>query len=373
MENKEKFSLKDYLFNIPKVEKIAGEIHSVYPDFNKQAFIDDVISEFPKLELKARIDHIRDMFHNYLPDDYETALKILLQSLPAELDPEKTDDDFGDFIYAPHLEFVARFGIDKKYLELSLTSIKEMTKRFSAENAIRFFINAHPEETLAILERWSNDDNYHVRRLCSEGTRPKLPWSPKINIPAERAVPILDNLFYDKTRYVTRSVANHLNDISKKDKELVLKILKRWKESKKQNDREMNYIINHALRTLIKEGDPDTMKFLGLKEMVCELSDFRMDKKVEMNSRLNFSFELKTDSPGEIILDYVIWFINRNGSGKKVFKLKRTIVEKGEALQVKKSHLLIENMTTRKLFRGAHRFELQLNGKVIKQEVFELI
>jgi len=373
MENKEKFSLKDYLFNIPKVEKITGEIHSVYPDFNKQAFIDDVISEFPKLELKARIDHIRDMFHNYLPDDYGTALKILLQSLPAELDPEKTDDDFGDFIYAPHLEFVAGYGIEKRYLELSLSAIKEMTKRFSAENAIRFFINAHPEETMATLERWSNDDNYHVRRLCSEGTRPKLPWSPKINIPAESAVPILENLFYDKTRYVTRSVANHLNDISKKDKKLVLEILKRWKTSKKQHDREMDYIINHALRSLIKEGDPDTMKFLGLKEMGYELSDFRIDKKVEMNSRLNFSFQLKTSSPGEIILDYVIWFINRNGSGKKVFKLKRTIVDKGEALQVKKSHLLIENMTTRKLFRGAHRFELQLNGKVIKQEVFELI
>ncbi|KAF0202299.1 MAG: hypothetical protein FD170_2025 [Bacteroidetes bacterium] len=373
MENKEKFSLKDYLFNIPKVEKIACEIHSVYPDFNKQAFIEDVISEFPKLELKARIDHIRDMMFKYLPDDYETALKILLQSLPAELDPEKTDDDFGDFIYAPHLEFVARYGIERKYLELSLSAIKEMTKRFSAENAIRFFINAHPEETMATLERWSNDDNYHVRRLCSEGTRPKLPWSPKINIPAEQAVPILDNLFYDKARYVTRSVANHLNDISKKDKKLVLEILKRWKASEKQNDREMDYIINHALRTLIKGGDPDTMKFLGLKEMGYELSDFRIDKRVEMNGRLNFSFVLKTDSPGEIILDYVIYFINRNGTGKKVFKLKRTILEKDQTLKIKKAHLLLENMTTRKLFRGVHRFELQLNGKVIKQEVFELI
>lgn len=373
MEKKEKFSLRDHLFNLDKVRKIAAEIHSVYPELDETEFIEEIITEFPRLELKARIDHIRDVMYKHLPDEYENALSVLLRSLPAALDPEKTDDDFGDFIYAPHLEYVAKYGIEKKHLDLSLCAIKKMTKRFSAENAIRFFINAHPGETLQTLQIWSLDKNYHVRRLCSEGTRPRLPWCPKIKIPAGSTVPILDNLFFDKARYVTRSVANHLNDISKTDKELVLETLKRWKKSGKQSPAEMDYIINHALRTLIKEGDQDTMAFLGIRQLKHRITDFYIDKTVEMNSRLNFSFQLKTDIPGEIILDYIIFFINKNGTGKKVFKLKRTNLEANETLHIKKSHQLLENMTTRKLFRGIHRFELQLNGHIIRQETFLLV
>lgn len=135
----------------------------------------------------------------------------------------------------------------------------------------------------------------------------------------------------------------------------------------------MDYIINHALRTLIKEGDQDTMAFLGIRQLKHKLTDFYIDKTVEMNSRLIFSFQLKTDIPGEIILDYIIFFINKNGTGKKVFKLKRTNLEANETLHIKKSHQLLENMTTRKLFRGIHRFELQLNGHIIRQETFLLV
>ena len=157
----------------------------------------------------------QECLKKYLPADYAEAVNILLKALPEPLNENRTDDDFGDFIYAPYSDFVAHYGCIEANLAFSLAALKEMTKRFSAEDAIRYFINAFPKETLKTLYAWTSDSNYHVRRLCSEGTRPKLPWSQKINIPPEDALPILHALFADKTRYVTRSVANHLNDIAK--------------------------------------------------------------------------------------------------------------------------------------------------------------
>ena len=132
---------------------------------------------FPTLELIQRIAHISSCLYEYLPDAYPAALDIILNSLPPALDPTKTDDDFGDFIFAPLSLFVATYGCTQNHLERSLQALKEITKRFSAEDAIRYFINAFPDETGSFLLGCAQDENYHVRRLASEGTRPKLPWS----------------------------------------------------------------------------------------------------------------------------------------------------------------------------------------------------
>lgn len=219
---KKKFSLKDFLFNPEKVNKIAHEIKKVYPAFNQKLFVTTTLKKFPQLELKARISWIRENLKNFLPDDYRKAVNILLKALPAPNDNTLTDNDFGEFIYAPYTDFVAQYGLAPQDLSFSLNAIREMTQRFSAEDSIRYFINAHPTQTLKELLKWSRDKHYHVRRLTSEGTRPKLPWAQKINISAHQALPILNNLFYDKARYVTRSVANHMNDISKAHPDLVL-------------------------------------------------------------------------------------------------------------------------------------------------------
>ena len=157
---------------------------------------------------------------------------------------------FGDFIYASYSEFVAKNGCVEERLQMSLDALYEITQRFSAEDAIRYFINARPQETLKQLLLWTSASHYHVRRLCSEGTRPKLPWSQKVNIPLTAPLEILSNLFYDTTRFVTRSVANHLNDISKSDAGLVIATLTKWRQSGNQRPQEMDYIVRHALRTL---------------------------------------------------------------------------------------------------------------------------
>ena len=177
---KKKFSLKDELFNTIKIDKISLEIQEVYADFEQEAFKAETLSLFPKLELKERIYHIRDMLAKYLPQDYKKATTILLNALPVKLDESKKDDDFGDFIYAPYSAFIAAYGCKREYLHFSLKALREITKRFSVEFDIRDFINAFPKETLAMLKVCSVSKNYHERRLASEGLRPKLPWAKKL-------------------------------------------------------------------------------------------------------------------------------------------------------------------------------------------------
>ncbi len=372
-----KFSLKDLLFNKEKVAKIADEISFVYPTFVKDEFIQTVINRFPELELKQRISWIAQTLRKYLPNDFQTATKILLKSLPPANDPTKIDDDFGDFIYAPYAEFVAKYGCSKSVLRFSLASLKEITQRFSAEDAIRYFINAFPDETMKELLNWSRDSHYHVRRLVSEGTRPKLPWAQKITIPIESALPILDNLYTDNTRFVTRSVANHLNDISKTNPELVLKTLEKWQASGRQNSKEMEYIVNHSLRTLIKQGYLPAFTFLKFSNNAeVALSNFEITSdKIKIGSLLNFSFTLTAMKDENILIDYIISFQNKKGlmNSQKVFKLKKLIMKEGEVIQIQKAHPMREQMTTRTLYPGGHNLEIQINGAILASRAFELI
>jgi 3-methyladenine DNA glycosylase AlkC len=248
--------LKDQLFTREKAGLIAGEIEHVHPAFRAEEFVADIVARFPELELKARIDWIATCLERHLPCEFRRAVGILVRSLPAPADPSLSDGDFGDFIYAPYAEYVARHGCTEEDLEFSLGALREITTRFSAEFAIRPLLDAFPDRVLATLLVWTADEHYHVRRLCSEGTRPRLPWAPNLALPYDAAIPVLDRLFYDPARYVTRSVANHVNDISKKDPHLALETLQRWRDSRRQQPREMAYVIRHAARTLVRAGHP---------------------------------------------------------------------------------------------------------------------
>lgn len=371
----QKVLLKDLLFNRKKVAQIAREIERVHPSFKVNGFVRDVLARFPDLELKARINWITKCLSVHLPGDYLSAVNILVRSLPTENDPELVDGDFGDFIYAPYADFVAKHGCTRRHLDFSLRALKEITTRFSAEDAIRPFLNAFPKETLRALRKWSRDRHYHVRRLCSEGTRPKLPWSQKITIPITAPIPILDNLFYDETRFVTRSVANHINDISKIDPDLAIKTLERWRESKKQDPKEMEYIVRHALRTLIKQGDPKAMRLLGYSDTPrVSVTDFTVPKRIAMNSALDFSFALHADEDTNIIADYIIRFQSKAGklTSQKVFKLKTVSLKKGQTAALRKRHMFREGMTTRTLYHGRHEIEIQINGKSYGKKSFQL-
>jgi len=373
---KKKFSLKDLLFNPEKVSKIAGEIKKVYPAFNQKLFIAATLKKFPQLELKARISWIRENLKNFLPDDYRRAVTILLKALPAPNDNTKTDNDFGDFIYAPYTDFVAQYGQSKNDVAFSLNAIREMTQRFSAEDSIRYFINHHPELTLKELLKWSRDKHYHVRRLASEGTRPKLPWAQKINLPVQKALPILNQLFYDPTRYVTRSVANHLNDISKVHPDLVLQTLARWKKSKKQNTAEMNYIVSHSLRTLIKDGNLKAVAMLNFSvNPQISVSNLNLSPQVvPIGNYLEFEFVVSAHQNERLHLGYTVYFQNKAGlmNSKKFFQIKKLEVKKNQKMVVRKRHRFLKEMTTRKVYPGKHKIEININGLKMAEKEFSI-
>ena len=375
MKIKEKFSLKDELFNPKKVNQIASEIKSAYAPFEQEKFEEKVVEKFDELELKERIAHIRDKFRKYLPSDYVEATNILLKALPSELDPKKIDDDFGEFIYAPYGDFVVTFGCSEEHLDFSLQALREMTKRFTVEYAIRDFINEFPEQSFEMLKACSLSENYHERRLASEGCRPKLPWGKKLNTEYAKPISILDNLFMDKTRFVTRSVANHLNDIAKVDAALVLKILTRWKASKKQDEKEMDFIVSHSLRTLVKDGNVEALEMLGYgSNPMIEVQNFKIESlEVKVGEALEFSFEIDAQKDEALMVDYVLYFQTKVGKlTPKVHKIKKLNVTKGQLLSISKKHLFKANMTTRKLYAGEHKVVLQINGNAYDEVVFNL-
>ncbi|SFV57983.1 DNA alkylation repair enzyme [hydrothermal vent metagenome] len=351
-----KYLLKDKLYNPKKVKALALEIKSVYECFDVEGFEVEVLDAFDFLELKGRMYHIRDMLHKFLPCEYENALEIILKALPQPLDNALRDDDFGDFIYAPYGEFVTAYGCCEEYLEISLLALEKITLRFSVEFAIRDFINLYPKETLEMLERCVESSCYHQRRLASEGLRPKLPWAKKLTLDYKEALPLLEKLFDDKTRYVTRSVANHLNDISKIDASLVVATLKDWEESHKQESKEMTYMISHALRTL----------FI--------LSPLRLEKdEIGLGEYLKFSFDLEAKKEMTLMIDYKLYFKMKNTKySPKVFKLKKIKLAKGESLSLEKKHLFKAHSSTRKYYEGEHKMALQINGKVYDKVGFYL-
>ena len=370
------FSLKDHLFNEEKVHYLANQFRSVDKNFEATSFVRDVMKQLRQLELKARIVHIATVLEDYLAADFPVAAKQIVAALPEPLDPTRTDDDFGDFIFAPLGEFVVRNGLAKKHLPTSLRTLREITQRFSMEDAIRTFINTHPDKTLAELARWSTDKNYHVRRLVSEGTRPTLPWSGRISVSVTVPLPFLETLHADPTRYVTRSVANHLNDIAKVQPEIVLDVLSRWKQFGKQHSAELQWMTKHALRTLVKHGHRQALELLGFRAMPkIKVTKFAINSPhIWPGEAFEFSFHVAALQNESLVIDYVVEFVKANGTlSPKVHKLKQLSLKKGESMTLSKRHVLRANATTYTLYPGTHHVTLQINGKPFGRRSFELL
>jgi 3-methyladenine DNA glycosylase AlkC len=375
MKAQSTFSLKDQLFNAAKVDYLAALIEAVHPAFPGAAFRASVTSAFPSLELKERIAHIAATLHASLPSGYRDALAIILAALPPELDPHRADDDFGDFILAPLSLFVATYGCSREHLTVSLDALRELTKRFSAEDAVRYFLNAFPAETLQFLRECATDDNYHVRRLASESSRPLLPWAQRLTIGYREPLPILDQLFADPTRYVTRSVANHLNDISKLDPELVLETLRRWQSGGRQTPAEMEFITRHALRTLVRRGHAGALGLIGFGGepdiAILELST--STPRVRVGEAFVFSLTLRANSRQRLLIDYLMTFPSESrGPGQKVFKLEEVELDSNQSVTLTKTHPM-RLMTTRRLHAGEHRVTLQVNGQPKGVLTFDLV
>ena len=325
------------------------------------------------LELKARIDWIAEVLAGHLPKPFPEAAACLQRALPPPLDPTRTDDDFGDFIFAPFGAFVAAHGLG--HVDIALATLREITMRFSMEDAIRTYLDAEPDRTLDLMEDWARDENYHVRRLVSEGTRPRLPWSVRLDLPEGRVMAFLDHLHADPTRYVTRSVANHLNDIAKDAPDRVVEALSRWQAEGRQDPKELDWLTRHALRTMIKAGHPGAMAMLGFHpdpDATVRL-DLLTDE-VRIGEALKFRVSAETGSRAALLIDYAIDFVKANGTtAPKVFKLKTLTVRSGKPATVEKTHRLMGNATTYTLYPGTHRVTLQINGQPGPTATFELL
>jgi len=359
-------TLKDELFNIETVTKLGNCIKKVDSLFEIELFAQEAVKEFDSLELKERMTRVREMLEKYLTGTYLENVGTILQSAKYI--------NAGAFVFGACLEYVEVNGCNDEYLIESLNALGELTKTFSAEFAIRDFINKYPKETLSKMIEWSLSDNVHERRLASEGLRPKLPWSKGITIDYKDATLPLHNLYYDKERYVTRSTANHLNDISKIDPMFVLELLNKWKSENKQNKDEMKYIINHSLRTLIKKGHRETLQLLGFNDnpnvKVSNL-EFETDE-IKLNDYLEYSFNLEAFEDAKVVIDYTIYFQSKTKTrNKKTFKLLVKEMKKGEKIVIKKRKQF-KHYSTRTLNKGTHTIVLQLNGKEVIEKDFEL-
>jgi len=371
----ERFSLKDDLFNKTSVSYLADVFYKNDTAFPRQEFINNILEDFPGLELKERIARVRQELELVLPKDFPRACAVIIAALPIELDSKKSDGDFGNFIIAAISDYVVHNGMKSEYCDLSLQTLQEITKRFSAEDAIRYFINEFPQKTVSFLLNCARSDNYHVRRLASEGTRPRLPWSQNIIINYKDSMPILDILFSDSTRYVTRSVANHMNDISKIDPVYIVAALRRWQKSKKQNNDEMIYIMNHSLRTLVKRGNTSALELLGYsnKPRISVDSFSIQTPKVRIGEALLFEISITAQKSEKLIIDYIVNYYNPSGKiSRKVFKIKNMTIHKGQKQIIKKRHPF-RTMTTKKLYPGIHSIELQINGNKQHSGSFVLV
>lgn len=373
----ERFSLKDHLFNEESVGYLASLLADAEQGFPAEDFIARVVAPLPGLELKERITHIAEVLAEFLPPVYSDAAALIRRALPSPLDPTLSDGDFGDFIIAPLGEFVATCGLEPGDYETSISLLLDITQRFSMEGPIRAFIQSYPVETMSILGKWAHHPNYHVRRLVSEGTRPLLPWAPRIQIPPASTIPLLDVLHADSTRYVTRSVANHLNDLSKIDPGLVIETLGRWRLWGRQRDAELAWMTKHSMRTLVKKGHPGAMEFLG----------FSANPKVEVGpievtaplpvmagQALEFRFPITARHREPLIVDYLIEFANENRAPRsKVFKLKQVLLEAGNTVVLSKSHRFRAGASTFTLYPGTHRLTIQVNGNATASTEFQLV
>ncbi|WP_146344789.1 hypothetical protein [Falsiphaeobacter marinintestinus] len=359
------FSLKDQLFNAEKVRYLAGLFQSAAPEFDANGFSATVMTRLPDLELKQRIVWIAECLGQHLPGPLPDIAPTLVTALPPPLDPTLTDDDFGDFIFAPLGELVVLRGLDD-HPDLTLDLLSQITQRFSMEWALRPMLNRWPDLTLAQLHVWTDHPNYHVRRLVSEGTRPRLPWGQGIALDPLVPLALLDRLHADPTRYVTRSIANHLNDIAKSAPDTVIDRLQGWTDEGRQTPAELNWMTRHALRSLVKSGTPRALQVLGYDPVADIQADvtIRTDP-VRIGEVLEFECQITAPTDTPVLVDYVLHFQRPGGKvSAKVFKLKQTTAQPGTPLVLTKRHRMKGDATTFQLVPGAHRLEIQINGQV---------
>lgn len=339
------------------VEEFAGQVHQVYPGFDQAGFVEAVFDgAWEQRELKERYQHIAAKLGDCLPADFREAVGILEQLAPR----------YSGFPYIFFSEFVAVHGLGHpELMDASIGALRLFTPIASSEFAIRPFMEHHQERMLSAMLEWTRDPDAHIRRLASEGCRPRLPWgAPLRSLIADPApiLPILDALKADPSEYVRRSVANNLNDISKDHPGLVLEVAKQWQGVHKETDR----LLKHACRTLLKKGVPEALELFGFggsenAEQV-EVYDLTIHpERVKLGGEIRFSFQLASAEPSSFRLQFAVDYVKANGktSPKRFHLPEKKQFSGSETIQ---RTLSFQDYTTRKHYAGEHRLSILVNG-----------
>ncbi|MCW8838291.1 MAG: DNA alkylation repair protein [Thiovulaceae bacterium] len=352
------------LYNKKYIDYLVSNIEKNYKSFNSDSFKKAVFyQEWKALELKQRMRHIASTLGEYLPSEYTKAIDILEKTFK-ELDSKYALENM------LFQDFVEIYGLDE--FDISMRALETFTVGSSSEFAIRRFILKYPKETMFQMQQWAKSENEHVRRLASEGCRPRLPWAvslPDFKKDPSEVIKILDILKDDESEYVRKSVANNLNDISKDNPDITIHLAKKWVDCSKNRDK----LLKHGCRTLLKASDADVLEIFGIKKAKhVTLKEITVQKKVDMGGELEFGFTINSKkSLGYLRVEYKIEFLRQNNKySKKMFKICE-----GEYMQsskiIKKRHSF-KPISTRMYYEGLHKLHLYINGEVFKSFEFKL-
>lgn len=355
---------RDFLINF------GGMVKSACKAFDTTAFVAAVMDEtWDTLPLKARTRRISKKLGSFLPSDYERALDILYAIA----------DACEGFPYLFFPDFVAVYGKNEKYWELSMNALEFFTQKSSSEFAIRPFILSDPERVMRRMAIWAEHPNEHVRRLSSEGCRPRLPWGEALPMFKKNPAPvlaILELLKTDPSLYVRNSVANNLNDIAKDNPDKVLETTRSWIGQNPDTD----WILRHGCRTLIRKANRDAMELFGYTTFedqpplitFASLSVQPSALAIGDSCEVQYSLDICDGDPVHVRIEYGIDFVKAYGkTSRKSFLLSDKTVEGGAHLTVMRKHSFSE-MTTRRHYPGSHRIVLLVNGREVAEAVLEL-
>ena len=316
--------------------------------------------QLDELSLRERTDLLSHALQADLPENYAGMAGVFRRALD--------DPDFTGWMIWPVTETAATLALASTAsgdFEDCLSLLAELTPRLTAEFAIRRLLAADLDRSLAVIQGWTSNPDWHVRRLASEGTRAYLPWAirvPEITDRPSATLPILDALYRDPVEDVRRSVANHLNDLARHAPDEVVATAARWMAAPDENTPR---VVRHGLRTLLKKAHPGTLELLGFPPASLAVTPPRLDRAVvELPGELAFDFEVSNvgSVQARLAVDYVVHYAKANGAlAEKVFKLGTSVLGPGESRKFSKRHAF-RQMTTRRHHPGAHVLELQVNG-----------
>ncbi|MDX9678237.1 DNA alkylation repair protein [Pseudomonas zeae] len=352
------------IFNAERLQHIASEMSAVYPAFKVKAFLKHAQDGLAELSVMQRMARVSESLHAVLPLDYQDSLDVLRELAP------RLNSGFVSMCL-PH--YVASYG--GHAFDTSMDALKHFTTFGSSEFAIRHFLRSDLERSLERMHDWTRDENHHVRRLASEGSRPRLPWSFRleaVQADPQLAAGILDRLKADESLYVRKSVANHLNDVTKVHPAWVLDTIEGWSLENKHTA----WIAKHALRSLIKQGDLRALTVIGAgAKAEVELLDVRVEPPVvRLGEAITLSFVVKSTVAHEqrLVIDYAIDYVKANGGvSGKVFKLKTLVLAGFESVVVGRRQV-IKDFTTRKHYAGEHTMHLMVNGRNLTSTAFSI-